>query len=154
MNIKALKKYEGKYLTDTEGPSISPVTKWLKPKLLFIDENRMVCECEVRQEMADPPGMLHGGIRATMLTDILGIFANALDDKVTAATIGMNIDFIDRAYVGEHVTITAEPVKKGKSLIYMAGSIINTKGKIVAKGTTTLFILSDKIKKGMYKNKG
>lgn len=144
MDIIELKTFEGKYLSSVENQLISPVTKWLKPKLIFIDNKSMECEFDVRAEMADAIGILHGGIRATMLTDILGILANFLDNEVAAITTTLNIDFIGKAFVGDKVRVIAEVVNKGASLIYMSGIIVNEKKQIIAKGSTSLFILNRK----------
>jgi len=140
--IIEFKTFEGKYLSSAKNPLICPVTKWLNPKLIFIDNKKMECEFEIRSEMADAFGILHGGIRATMLSDVLGILANCLGDKVPVITTTMNIDFIGKAFVGDKVRVIAEVVNKGSSLIYMSGIIINDKKEIVAKGSTALFILN------------
>ncbi|MBN1473310.1 MAG: PaaI family thioesterase [Syntrophaceae bacterium] len=143
MDISELKTFEGKYLSSIGGRIINPVTAWLNPKLIFIDDKRMECEFEVRPEMADPLGILHGSIRAAMLCDTLGILANHPGDKVSAITTGMNIDFIGKAYVGEKVTVIAETVNKGGSLVYMSGKILNENKQIIAQGSTRLFVLNN-----------
>jgi acyl-coenzyme A thioesterase 13 len=142
MDILELKTFEGKYLSSVGDKIINPVTTWLNPKLIFIDDNRMECEFEVRPEMADPLGILHGSIRAAMLCDILGILANHPGSEVSAITTSLNIDFIGKAFVGEKVQVIAEIVNKGGSLIYMSGTILNEKKQIVAKGSTSLFVLN------------
>ncbi len=142
MEISELKAFEGKYLSSIKNKIMNPVTDWLNPKLIFIDENRMECEFVVRPEMTDPLGILHGGVRAAMLCDVLGILANLPWGKVPAITTGMNIDFIGRAYVDEKVSVIAEIVNKGSSLVYMSGKILNEKEQIVAKGSTRLFVLN------------
>jgi uncharacterized protein (TIGR00369 family) len=143
MDIHKLKTFEGEYLSSIGGRIVNPVTAWLNPKLIFVDDKKMECEFEVRPEMADPLGILHGSIRAAMLCDTLGILANHPGDKVSAITTGMNIDFIGKAYVGEKVTVIAETVNKGGSLVYMSGKILNEKKQIIAKGSTRLFVLNN-----------
>lgn len=141
MEITELKKFEGSFLSSIESKITNPVTKWLNPKLIYVDDKIMECEVEVRPEMVDPLGILHGSIRAAMLCDILGILANHPGVDVSAITTGMQIDFIGKAYVGERVRVIAEVVNKGSSLVYMSGRILNEKKQIVAKGSTSLFIL-------------
>ncbi len=142
MNILELKELEGKYLSSVESNIMNPVTKWLNPKLIFINDNIMECEFKVRPEMADPLGILHGSMRAAMLCDVLGILANHPGDGVSALTTGMEIDFIGKAYVGEKVSVIAQIVHKGSSLVYMSGKIVNEKKQLVAKGATRLFVLN------------
>lgn len=142
MDILELKKYEGKYLSSAGGKIINPVTAWLNPKLIFVDSNTMECEFEVRPEMSDPLGILHGSMRAAMLCDTLGILANHPGSEVSAITTGMTIDFIAKAFVGEKVTVIAEIIDKGSRLVYMSGTILNEKKQIVAKGSTRLFMLN------------
>ena len=142
MDIIELKAFEGKYLASAESRIMNPVTAWLNPKLIFVDDKTMECEFEVRPEMADPLGILHGSIRAAMLCDVLGILANHPGDEVSAITTGMNIDFIGKAFVGEKVRVVAKVVNKGNSLVYMSGQILNERNKIVANGSTSLFVLN------------
>lgn len=144
MDIAEIKSFEGNYLSSLNSYLVSPVTKWLNPKLISINHMKMECEFEVRPDMADAINLLHGGIRAAMLSDILGIFANCQGDKLLAITTSMNIDFIGRSYVGEKVRVLAEIVNKGSSLIYMSGMIFNERKQIVAKGSTSLFVLNRK----------
>ncbi|MEN6359742.1 MAG: PaaI family thioesterase [Smithella sp.] len=145
MDITDLKSFEGKYLSSLDSYLISPVTKWLNPRLISIDNKKMECEFEIRPDMADAISLLHGGIRAAMLSDVLGIFANFQQkDKLLAITTSMNIDFIGKSYVGEKVTVVSEVVNKGSSLIYMSGIIFNERKQIVAKGSTSLFVLNRK----------
>ncbi|MBN1800885.1 MAG: PaaI family thioesterase [Candidatus Lokiarchaeota archaeon] len=142
MDIIELKALEGKYLSSVESNIMNSVTQWLNPKLIFVDNNIMECEFEVRPEMADPLGILHGSIRAAMLCDVLGILANHPGDKVSAITTSMNIDFIGKALIGEKVRFIAKIVNKGNSLVYMSGKILNEKKQLVAKGSTSLFVLN------------
>lgn len=141
MEISELKAFEGRRLSSVESNIMNPVTEWLNPKLISVDENMMECEMVVRPEMVDPLGILHGSIRAAMLCDVLGILANHPGDNVSALTTGMNIDFLAKAYVGEKVRVVAKIVNKGSSLVYMSGKILNEKDQIVAKGSTRLFVL-------------
>lgn len=141
MEIAELKTFEGQYLSAIGGRIINPVTAWLNPRLIFIDDSRMECEFVIRPEMADPLGILHGSIRAAMLCDTLGILANHPGTEVSAITTGMTIDFIGKAFVGEKVRVVAEIINKGSSLVYMSGTILNGKSRIVAQGSTRLFVL-------------
>lgn len=141
MKIAELKTFEGQYLSAIGGRIINPVTAWLNPRLIFIDDSRMECEFVVRPEMADPLGILHGSIRAAMLCDTLGILANHPGNEVSAITTGMTIDFIGKAFVGEKVRVIAEIINKGSWLVYMSGTIHNEKSRIVAQGSTRLFVL-------------
>ncbi len=142
MNIRELKSLEGKYLSSVESRIMNPVTAWLNTKLISVDDNKMECEIEVRPEMSDPLGILHGSIRAAMLCDVLGILANHPGSEVSAITTSLNIDFIGKAFVGEKVRVIAEVINKGGSLIYMAGTILNENQQIVAKESTSLFVLN------------
>lgn len=142
MDTRELKTYEGGYLSAVQSPVITPVTKWLNPRLIFVDDTSLECEYVVRPEMADPPGWLHGGIRAAMLCDMLGVFANFLGDRKPAITTTMSVDFIGKAFIGEKVRLVAEVVNRGGSLIYMSGKIFNEQRQIVARGSSSLFILT------------
>lgn len=145
MNINELKRLESECLGDIQDPSIGPLTRWLSPILIFVDTTRMICEYHVRPEMADPPGWLHGGIRAAMISDAAAIFANVLEQKRTTVTTSMSIDFTDRVSVGEVVRTTATILKRGRSLVYMYGDMETKQGRLVASAKCTLFVLDRRL---------
>lgn len=144
MDALNLKPLEGEALASPKSPIKNPVTIWLNPTLISIDDTRMECEIEVRPEMADPIGILHGGMRATMLCDILGILANHGGQGVSSLTTSVSTECIGKAFVGEKVRVIANTVHKGGTLIYMSGEIRNEKGGLVATGKTTLFSIAAK----------
>jgi len=137
-----LTPYVGMPLVNPDSPIKNPVTSWLNPTLISIDDTRMEVEILVRPEMADPIKILHGGMRATMLCDILGILANHGGAGVTSLTTSVSTECIGKAFVGEKVRVIANTVHKGGTLIYMSGEIRNEKGGLVATGKTTLFSIS------------
>ncbi len=118
MELHELKTFEGKHLSSAESTIMNPVTAWLNPKMLFVDERTMECEFLVRPEMADPLGILHGSIRSALLCDVLGILPNHPGDRASAITTGMNIDFIGKVYVGEKVMVVA----KGSTGLFVLGT--------------------------------
>jgi len=118
--------------------SISPVGRWLNGKLLDIQEGTMEVEFVVREDMTNPMGVLHGGIAATILDDVVGTMVYALGRDFAYTSVNLNCDFLHASKTGEIIVATAKVVRAGKNIIHVEGVIINQAGLIIAKCSSNL----------------
>jgi acyl-coenzyme A thioesterase 13 len=125
--------------------NFTPVGKWLNGKLLAIQEDSMTAEYVVREDMTNPMRVLHGGIAATMLDDVIGTLVFALGREFAYTTVNLNCDFLNAAKSGEVITAQAKIVRAGKNIIHVEGAITNDKGMIIAKCSSNLIQTSLKI---------
>jgi acyl-coenzyme A thioesterase 13 len=123
----------------------SPVAKWLNGKLIDIAEGSMEIEYEVRADMCNPMGTLHGGIASTMLDDIVGTMVYALGREFAFTSVNLNCDFLNPAFPGEVLAAKSRVIRSGKNIIHVEGQITNADGKIVAKCTSNMIQTSFKI---------
>jgi acyl-coenzyme A thioesterase 13 len=136
-----LQKYIGVNMTE----SISPVGRWLNGKLVDINEGSMQAEFVVRKDMTNPMGVLHGGIAATILDDVVGTMVYALGRDFAYTSVNLNCDFLHAAKLNDIITAYAKVIRAGKNIIHVEGTITNTGGKIIAKCTSNLIQTSLKI---------
>ena len=125
--------------------SFSPVGKWLNGKLLDIQEGSMQVEYVVREDMSNPMRVLHGGIAATILDDIVGTMVFALGRDFAYTSVNLNCDFLNAAKTGEVVTANASVIRAGKNIIHVEGVITNIEGLIIAKCSSNLIQTSLRI---------
>ncbi|MEP6988102.1 MAG: PaaI family thioesterase, partial [Chloroflexota bacterium] len=91
--LEALRPYIGQELSMVP----SPVAHWLKGILQEISENGMKIAFTVREDMTNPARILHGGIIATMLDDIMGISVMVKhnpDLSTFYSTVNLHVDYL------------------------------------------------------------
>ena len=125
--------------------SLSPVGRWLNGKLLDIQDSFMKVEFLVREDMSNPMGVLHGGIAATILDDVVGTMVYALGREFAYTSVNLNCDFLHAAKTGDTVVAEAKVIRAGKNIIHVEGVIWNQAGLIIAKCTSNLIQTSLKI---------
>lgn len=136
-----LKSFIGKNLTQ----SLSPVGAWLNGKLLSIQEGRMEVEFIVRKDMCNPMDVLHGGIAATILDDVLGTVVYALGRDFAYTSVNLNCDFLNPASLGDVIIATGVIIRAGKNVIHAEGKVLDSTGRIIAKCASNLIQTSLKI---------
>lgn len=125
--------------------SFSPVGRWLNGKLLDIQDGSMQVEYVVREDMSNPMRVLHGGIAATILDDVVGTMVFALGREFAYTSVNLNCDFLNAAKTGEVVTANAKVIRAGKNIIHVEGVITNAVGLIIAKCSSNLLQTNLKI---------
>ena len=126
--------------------SPSPVGRWLKGKLVEVNENSLVFSFVIREEMCNPMGILHGGMIATMLDDVMGATTFAQGEPEFFTSINLNLDFLKSAKKGEEVQAKAEVIRKGRAVMYLQATLTNSNGDLLARATSNL--IRTKIKSG------
>lgn len=122
----------GKPMTD----SPSPFATWLEGTLIEVAEGYLKVSFEVRREMTNAVGILHGGVSAGMLDEVLGAMIYTLGNEYVFVTVNLSVDYIGMAKIGDTLTAEARVVRKGRSIINAEATLHNAEGKLVAKATT------------------
>ncbi|PWJ60310.1 uncharacterized protein (TIGR00369 family) [Dyadobacter jejuensis] len=125
--------------------SISPVGSWLNGTLLELDRGAMKVAFVVRRDMTNPMGILHGGIAAAILDDVIGTMVYALGRPFAFTSVNLNCDFLHAARLGESITAHAFVVREGKNIIHVEGEIVSQDNKIIAKCATNMIQTTIKI---------
>ena len=112
--------------------SPSPFAKWLNGTVVSVDENSVEFQFEVRKEMTNPVGMLHGGVISGMIDDCMGVTFFILGLEYFYPTINLNVEFFSSAKEGETVTVQTKVVKKGRTIINLKAEMMNEEQKVIA----------------------
>jgi acyl-coenzyme A thioesterase 13 len=118
--------------------SPSPVGKWLDGVLKEAEEGFLVADYLVKPEFANPMGVMHGGIYAVMMDDLMGALVFSLNNEFLFTTVNLAIDYLSSAKIGETVTVKAEVIKAGKNIIHCECKLYNASGKLLTKSISNL----------------
>lgn len=120
------------------GPMAPPFSQWLAGTLRDIGESSASVEYQVRREMTNPGGLLHGGVQSGMMDDVMGMLANALGREFFLASVNLSIDYLGPAREGDQVIATATVVRNGSGIVNMAAELRHQNGKVIARATSNL----------------
>lgn len=119
-------------------PTPSPVGQWLNGKLLKAEEGLLSFEFVVRKEMTNPMGILHGGISALIMDEVIGATVHTLNRDVFYTSVNLSVDFLKAVPAGEKVIATAHVVRPGKTIVNVECQVLNTQGAVISKGMSNL----------------
>jgi uncharacterized protein (TIGR00369 family) len=118
-----------------DGP---PFTTWLGGTIVSCDVGEMEVEFEVRPEMANPTGLLHGGIQAAIIDDVIGMTSATLGEEGFMLTIDLHVNFLGRVKVGQMVKARARFVRLGRRIAHAVCELVDAEGNVVARGDSNL----------------
>ena len=124
----------GKHITDTP----SGFGKWLNMHLIEVNEQQITIEIEAREEMSNPMGLLHGGLMAGILDEIIGLRVASLNLPDYYITVNLHTDFLEAVPINTKVRAQASIVRQGRTMIFVEGVILNDKGVVCAKANSHL----------------
>ncbi len=137
-----LQSFIGKHFTG----SPSPFAHWLNGKVILVEEKTVEFEFEIRKEMTNPVGMLHGGVTAGMIDDCIGVNFMVLGLEKFYPTINLYIDYFNPVFENQTVIVKTKLEKLGKTIINIKAEVINKNtSKIVAQASANLALSDVKI---------
>lgn len=122
-----------------------PLMDWLKAKVIEVEEGEIKMEFTVDKYMLNPIGILHGGITATMLDEVMGAASFTLGRPTGFATINMNVDYLKPAKVGDTVFGIGKVLRAGKTILHLESKILDSEDRLLAKATSNMIATSVQI---------
>jgi uncharacterized protein (TIGR00369 family) len=111
--------------------------KLLGMRLADIRPNEAVIQMEMRDDLRQPSGVLHGGAIATLIDTAMAFAVRThLADHEYTATIDLTVHYL-RPHTSGTVTCTAKCVRAGKRIFTVSADVENDKGKLIATGLST-----------------
>jgi uncharacterized protein (TIGR00369 family) len=116
------------------GAQLTGLGSWLDGAVSKInDAGDIEVAFEVREDMLNPMGNIHGGAIAAIIDEVLGFQLFLQSDKDAAyVSMTMNIDFLRPAQVGQIITGVPQVVKIGKKTANVKCELRHANGKIIA----------------------
>jgi len=125
----------------TQSPS--HFMNWLKPTLILAERGSLHCSYIVRKEMTNPYGILHGGITAGIIDDLIGATVYILGLHARFTTVNNNIDYFAPASEGDEITAKTSVIKQGRTIINLQCEVfLPSKNRLIAKGYSNMLRLA------------
>lgn len=116
-----------------------PFTKWLNGVLKDIQpDGSLEMTFEIREEMCNPVGVLHGGIHSAILDDLIGFGVTMLQLDKLYLSVNLSVDFLGKAVKGEVVTAKSRIIRKGNTMINAEAKLYGEKGHLISKASSNL----------------
>lgn len=122
--------------------SPSPFGRWLDGTLISVEEGSITAGFLVRPEMCNPAGVLHGGVAAAMMDEVMGMTVFSLGMEHFYMSVNLNVDYLFGARSGEHVSVRSEVIRKGKKVVHTECRITDAQGRLLTKSSSNLIATS------------
>lgn len=111
--------------------------KWVGMELVDIQPDVAVIRLQMRDDLRQPHGLLHGGVTATLIDTAMAFaVVTCLGEGEKASTVDLNVYYL-RPHIDGPVTCTAKIVKAGRRLFTVSGEVANEEGKLIATAMAT-----------------
>jgi acyl-coenzyme A thioesterase 13 len=119
-----------------------PLMDWMNARVIEVEEGFVKMQFSVERYMLNPLGILHGGIAAAMLDELMGAAGFTIGRPVGYATINMNVDYLNSAKAGEIIVGEGKVIRPGKTVLHTEAKLFNAEGKLLSKAASNLIATS------------
>lgn len=133
-NVVFYRKFIGQPITTAP----SPLSNWLRGTILDVQEDGLRIGFKVREEMTNPARMLHGGMIAAIMDDVIGMTLFVAGTEGFYVSVSLHVDFLQGAPAGADVVAVSKIIRKGKRLISAECTLELQNGVLLAKGSAQL----------------
>ncbi|MBK8465353.1 MAG: PaaI family thioesterase [Chloracidobacterium sp.] len=114
-----------------------PFAKLIGMKLVALHPDEAVISIEMRDDLRQPSGVLHGGVTATLIDTAMAFAVRTrLPIDEATATIDLTVHYL-RSHITGTFICTAKIVRAGKRIFTVSADVVNEKGKLLATGLST-----------------
>jgi uncharacterized protein (TIGR00369 family) len=130
------------------GGQSAPISKLLGFRLTEIEAGGATVELDVTERLWNPMGTLHGGVLVDIADAAMGLaYAAALNDDESFTTVELKINYL-RPFKEGHLKAIAKTVHRGRTIGLMDCEVIDDRGKIIARSSSTCLTLRGEQTKG------
>ncbi len=111
--------------------------KMIGMKLVAMKPDEATIEIEMRDQLRQPHGLLHGGVTATLIDTAMAFAViTVLTKEEKASTVDLNVYYL-RPHTDGKIFCTAKIIKAGKRLLTVSAEVANEQGKLIATALST-----------------
>ena len=114
-----------------------PFARLIGMKLVDLRPDEAVISIEMRDDLRQPSGVLHGGVTATLIDTAMAFAVRTrLPIDEATATIDLTVHYL-RPHITGIFTCTARVVRAGKRIFTVSADVHNEEGKHIATAVST-----------------
>ena len=114
-----------------------PLAALLGIEFVDIRHGEAVMKLEMRDDLRQPFGVLHGGVTATLIDTAMAFAVRTmLNDTEPTASIDLTVHYL-RPHTAGTVVCTAKVVRPGKRIFTVSADVVNGEGKLIATALST-----------------
>lgn len=114
-----------------------PFSKLIGMRLEDLEPDLSVISIDMRDDLRQPSGVLHGGVTATLIDTAMAFAVRTrLEMTEATATIDLTIHYL-RPHLTGKFTCTAKVVRAGKRIFTVSADVHGEEGKLIATGLST-----------------
>lgn len=123
----------------------SEFTLWLGGILREAEEGHLVMDFEVRKDMTNPIGTLHGGVMAAIMDEMMGFMVFCMNNEYLYNSINLTVDFLENGKVGDTIRASTNVIRKGNRIINAECTLHNQHGLLLARSSSNLASIPIKV---------
>ena len=114
-----------------------PFSRLIGMRLVDLKMDQASIAIEMRDDLRQPSGVLHGGVTATLIDTAMAFAVRTrLPIESATATIDLTVHYV-RPHTAGVVTCVAKNVRAGKRIFTVSAEVFNEEGKLIATGLST-----------------
>ena len=122
----------------------SPLTEPWQPLYSRRTENAVIIGLRLARPHTNGRGLIHGGLIAALSDNAMGYScAHVMSGVSSLVTIGLAVDFVGTAQVGQWLAIETEVIRTGSTICF-AQSLIKADGIVIARANATFRVVPKK----------
>ena len=122
----------------------SPLTDPWEPLYSKRTEKAVIIGLRLARPHTNSRGLIHGGLIAALSDNAMGYScAHVMDGASSLVTIGLALDFIGTAQVGQWLSVETDVIKTGSTICF-AQSLIKADGLVIARANATFRVTPKK----------
>jgi len=111
--------------------------KLIGMRLIDLEPDHATIAIEMRDDLRQPSGVLHGGVTATLIDTTMAFAVRTrLELHEATATIDLTVHYL-RPHTEGTIECTAKVVRAGKRIFTVSADVENGDGKLIATGLST-----------------
>ncbi len=126
------------YIDREPDSAAPPFTRWLDGRIKECSVGQMAMEILCRPEMGNPAGLLHGGVQAAIMDELIGMTILTLGEKGFALSIDLHVNFLGKVEIGKKIMARAKIVRSGKRISHATCEITTSDNRLVSLGSANL----------------
>jgi acyl-CoA thioesterase len=114
-----------------------PFAKLIGMELIDLRPGEAVIKIDMRDELRQPSGVLHGGVTATLIDTAMAFAViTKLGTEERASTVDLTVHYL-RPHLAGTFTCTAKIVRAGKRIFTVSADVVNGENKQIATAVST-----------------